>query len=347
MEKERKRVAAQKEREERDKRLFAEKVVASRLRSEQSRAGAYSRDSGTTSGLLVSTPAHLRDTERNSSRASKLYSSNPAQYSSHRVDDTSSGSSRPPSLSRAPYPTSPDHGSRPASMYSNTSSEDMRLSPGSRRDSYASLSGSTRSSMVMSYPMHPMWAGSHQSLNAMQMQMVPNYAAFSAVNDVPLLPPNAPFMKQSRQSSSPDRSRRSSTHSQSSESRGPNRSSTSLTSEKSPTSPQWPNHRRQSTGNVVKGSDRASVHSQQSSSLRHRPAHPPSSHSQPHLPRGRPPLPNYPSSPQASSNPWTALPTQTGNTPTAMPPSSYSLPRNRSSGFVGPAGQDWRSTLIS
>ncbi|KAF6762259.1 hypothetical protein DFP72DRAFT_1061526 [Ephemerocybe angulata] len=363
LERERKRVAAQKEREERDKRLFAERVVASRLRSEQSRAGAYVTESGSSSSLLVpsATSGNLRDAERNSPRASKVYPSKHGEASSQRVDGSSSGSSKSPSLRPSPSPVpqqSTGSRSRPPSTYSNTSSDDMRPSSGSRRNSYAnSLNGSMRSGMTVPYPAmySPMWAGSHQSLNPMQMQMVPNFAAFAAVNDMPLLPPNAPFMKHSRQPSpsSDKRSDRTSSHSR--ERRDANRnSSASSTKEKSgspASTSQWPNHRRQSSGDSKASGKSSKVypqHTGESSSTRHRPT-PTTSQSTPQMmSRGRPPIPSFQSTPPVS-NPWTALPSQTGYLPRAMPTSSYShsLPQNRNSGFVGPMGHDWRSTLIS
>ena len=353
MERERKRVAAQKEKEERDKRLYAEQVAASRLRSEQARAGAFTINSGGSSTLLVPPLNHSRDAERNQTRSSKGYPSR----QDGRIDDnrSSSGSSKAPSLSPA-SPQFPQHSLRPASIYSTGSSEDLRLY-GSRRNSFAnSVNGSIRS-MTVPYPVaYPMWSGSTQSLNVMQVPMIPSFQALATAPDMPLLPPNAPFMKQSRQSqhAGDPNSNRSSSRSNERDPgrRYSNASSSSLhRHDKSGTSPSSPSdsrptHTRQPSAESWR--TRASSQTQQPqrpSLATIQPKSPPlKSHTLPSRGRAQPSFIN--SAPQVPS-PWTALPSRSGTLPTAMPVSSYTHMQGRGAGFNGQMGHDWRSTLIS
>ncbi|EAU84838.2 hypothetical protein CC1G_00357 [Coprinopsis cinerea okayama7 len=344
-EREQKRLAKEKERKEREQRLYADQIAASRQRSEQARAGAYALSSSSSSSLLVSPLATSANPERNSPRTMpSSYSSPRREPSEFGVHGSSSGGSRP--------------SSRPASTYS-VSSEEAR-SPGSRRNSLTpSMNGSMRG---MSHP-YPTWSGSSQSLSS--VPVMPQLAAFAAANnDMPLLPPTAPFMKQysNRQSSpGPDSRRGASSSSERRQSSGSlnslaqshrNHSSTSLRRESAnpasptPSSPQRSdfrpsNHVRQGSGDS-RNSKRSST-----SQLRPKPAQ---SHSAPSVNRGRPAISSFHTNAYSpGSSPWTALPSRSGTIPTAMPVSPYSHSSNRSStmGGFGPMGHDWRSTLIS
>ncbi|TFK23250.1 hypothetical protein FA15DRAFT_687957 [Coprinopsis marcescibilis] len=189
--------------------------------------------------------------------------------------------------------------SRPPSIHS-TSSEEVRPSPASRRSSFA-----------------PSRAGSSPNLAAF---------AFFPANDMPLLPPTAPFMKRDSRQRSPDSHSSSSERRQSSSSLASshrNSSNSSLRRDSfvppSPTLPSSPRpgHVRNSSGDSRRSS---ATHS--------------------HPPRGRPQLSTYHTSPTPS--PWTALPSRNGSIPTAMPTYAHnSFPRS------APMGHDWRSTLIS
>ncbi|KAH6914844.1 hypothetical protein BKA70DRAFT_556447 [Coprinopsis sp. MPI-PUGE-AT-0042] len=321
-ERERKRIVAEKEKKEREKRLYGEQVAASRQRREQSRAGAYAVSSSSSSSLLVPPLATSRDSERNRLQPSS-YSSPRRETSEFGVQGSSSGGS--------PF------SSRPASTYS-ASSEEVRPSSNSRRNSVTpSMTGSMRSMpsamRTMTYP-YPGWTG-----GGTFMPPMPQLAAFAAVNnDMPLLPPAAPFMKGSRQSSADSRDRRQSSGSFNSVS-SRNHSSSSLSRE--PASP--PSSHRQSdyrSSSHVRQGSHDSRHSKRSSTVQPRP--PPSASVSSHS-RGRPSLSHV----QQAPSPWTALPSRSGGIPNAMPVSPYTHTQNRSSTFVGPMGHDWRSTLIS
>ena len=178
------------------------------------------------------------------------------------------------------------------------------------------------------------------------MPPMPQLAAFaSANNDMPLLPPAAPFMKTSRPPSLDSKDRRQSSGSLGSVS-SRNHSNSSLRGD--PTSPtsSYSQSDYRSSSHTRQGSH-DSRQSRRSSTVQPRPQPSTSSSSQS---RSRPSLSHSASSShvQQASGPWTALPSRSGAIPNAMPVSPYTHSQKRSSSaFVGPMGHDWRSTLIS
>ncbi|KAF9008977.1 hypothetical protein BDQ17DRAFT_91448 [Cyathus striatus] len=354
MERERKRLAREQEKKERDRRLYADEVAAARLRRESFRAGMVSNASST---LIPSSSssASLGDTESNRLRDSTKRQSHAPQLSRKEVSDTalptistshsylhpqgsSSGGSRPPS--GAYSPASVSH-SRPPSTYSHSSDEVRQIGvvgASSKRNSLAaSVSGSYRPAPERSWTM-PNWGGSTQSLHVVPpVPPVPDYLS------MPLLPPTAPFMMMQypkRQSSpspgSSSGSRRGGSANSSSErvnhhyqqahpqqrqhSQSPHHSS----------SPHRPAHERRSSDDSRRSSI-PPIPSQGSQSTRSRSR---SSTVQP-SPRGRMTHPMQQQ--QQQPNPWTALPSQLGRPPVAMPVSSYShgnmgTPRSTSGG---------------
>ena len=232
LEREHRRQTLEKEKREREKALYAETIAATRLRRETNKAGGL-LSSNTTNLLLPSSPSFtsLRDSERNkppeSRRLSRLHDppsslSIPRRQASdsalpinshahtHYPSDSSPSSSRPPSMSHSPSPVSPGghgHDSRPSSTHSanTSSSEEIRQQGRSRRSSLTaaavaahSANGSAfgRSPMIVSYPT---WSGSNPNLQ--YIPPVPPFPDF--VQDMPLLPPTAPFMKHSLKKGSP------------------------------------------------------------------------------------------------------------------------------------------------
>ncbi|CAA7259844.1 unnamed protein product [Cyclocybe aegerita] len=440
LEVERKRVAAEKEKREKEKALYAEAVTAARMRAETTRAGGIPSLNATTSAnLLGPSPSFtsLRDSERNRPPDSRRYSarsphdslpvpalprreaSDPVSPSSyfHYPSDSSPTSSRPPSIGHSPV--SPH--SRPPSTYSahTSSSEDVRQQSGSRRNSTTAavaagaigmgvggMNGGMGMGIGMGVPSmyglppmimsYPTWTGSNPNL-----QYVPPVPAFpDFVQDMPLLPPTAPFMKQpyerrSSRNSSPGpslspSSRRGSFNSSTERVNAMSGSPASMSrnssgqrlsvsasprkSDPTPTSSR-PTHSRRgsgdSRGSYTHHSAVPTSHSQHASNSSSRPPPPTTSRSQPVISRGRPPLPHPVKSstmplPQPKSvspgssqflqapSPWTALPSQTGRVPTAVPVSPYSHnlnspPRSGGDGGSGATGgsSGRRQTVIS
>lgn len=376
--------------EERRSKLYAEEVAASRARRESSRAGispSGSSGPGGTGLVQSASSTSLRESERNRRAESKrhsysrpLYDSTPSQarkqFSDPNVQNTSppslsphhSGSpanSRPPSIaSHSPTMNSQRNssqvylpsGSRPPSLYMS-SSEDVRL----RRDSGSVHSGAPHRNSVASTSGRP--PSEHRSSSYSNMWVnvgnpsllppVPPIPPFAAM-DMPLLPPTPPFMLQqyprprSQHSVSPARSsERMSVHYSSSSGR-PSPSPSRHEYHSNPPSPSQsrqptaPTHQRRSSGDT---SSRSSHHDPR--------PHPVSSHSQPYPPvsRGRMPHPASNSYLQLPS-PWTALPSQDGSLPVAMPTSTPQYTRAQSHGSfngssTGRPPPNRRQTIIS
>lgn len=347
LERDRLRVAKEREKRERERRLFAEEVAATRMRREFQRAGGLSSQSNSSSSLLVPSPSStsIKDSERNRPRDSRSYSSNDAHprrdasdpgfitistSRNHNMYDSSSGSSQPhsPASLSGHKPRS-----RPPSTYSahtQSSSDEARHSGGSRRNSVVAAAPGSSSRAYQT------WSGSSQSLHHIPpVPQVPDY-----VNDMPLLPPAAPFMKHSysRQPASPGASDSSKSR------RGTSNSSTQRAS-------QLP--RRQSASSAQ--SDHSPHRSSQSKRGESRPPDTPSGHNISGRPQPTPSFsyPQLPSGPQyvQPPNPWTALPSRTGQLPTMMPMSPLThvgfqgMSQGRGNGMVDAHGR--RHTLIS
>ena len=339
LEKERRRVAKEKERREMDKVLYAETITAARLRREGHRAGTILPSNTTNSSNPLATSsssASLRNSERNRSHTDsrKLSSKPPFDSSSslsiprrdnsdtvhyHHQSDSSPGSSRSPSINHSSM--SPNHLSRPPSMYSahTSSSEEVRQQRSNKRNS-ASPAAAAVSNAPSSYhrpPIvsYPTWSGSSQTLP--QALPLPDLG-----HDMPLLPPTAPFMKHNRGSmgSSPpsaSSSRRGSLNSsnelvnqllplQTTRSSSRHHSSTAVPPPSRTKPERRPTNERRSSGD----STALSIHSTQ-----HQRPTPTSSKSQPVVSRGRPSLPaQYLQTPSA----WPGLPSQNGLMPMPM-----------------------------
>jgi hypothetical protein len=359
LERDRLRLAKEREKRERERRLFAEELAATRMRREFQRAGGLSSQSNSSSSLFVPSPSStsIKDSERNRLRDSGSYSSkstygaHPRGEASdpgfitistsrnHNMYDSSSGSSQPGHSPASLSGHRPQ--SRPPSTYSahtQSSSDEARHSGGSRRNSVAAVAPGSSSRAYQT------WSGSSQSLHRVPpVPQVPDY-----VNDMPLLPPAAPFMKHgySRQPVSPAPSDSSKSR------RGTSNSSTQRAS-------QLP--RRQSASSAQSDHQPfASTPSspRRSSQSKHGESRPPDTSSG-HNTSGRPqPTPSlsYPQLPHGHQyiqppNPWTALPSRTGQLPTMMPmsPSTHvgfqGMSQGRGNGVVDAHGR--RHTLIS
>lgn len=333
IEQEKRRWVREKEKREMEQRQYAEMVTAQRARRESQRAGiipGLKMDDNHT--LLPSaSSSSLRDTERHRSHDTKRSSLllSPSSLAPRRGASESSlspsqaslletSSYRGGSVGCSPSGSNSGQGyqSRPSSMYS--SSSDGRHS--GRQSMIPNSSNMPFMDRAASYPM---WSASNQSVHN-----IPGLAPHpELMNDSLLLPPSAPFMmhQRSRQSrnSSPGRSHSSGSlnaNSATSSSERVNiyRQSTSRSPDAyltpSPgTSPGKSSHVRPGRNDPRNSSAPASVPSRG-------PAHrtrPPNLLS-PQLPR--PQVAQYTQSP----TPWTALPTERGNLPTAMPVSPYS-----------------------
>ena len=340
LERERRRLAKEKEKRESDKGLYADAIVAARIRREGNRAGTIPSNTTNSSNLLAPSPSFtsLRNSKRNkpltdsrkltskspfdsspSLSLPRRDSSDPAYY--HHHSDSSPGSSRSPSVGHSPV--SPNSSSRPPSMYSahTSSSEEVRQQRGSRRNSVTPAGVASVSGAPSSYrrPSYPTWSGSSPTIP--QVHPLPDFG-----HDMPLLPPTAPFMKGSsynRKSQSPGHSSTSSSRRGSFNSSNElvnepwttNASSTSLhhhsTTAVPPTSHTKAERRLTHERRSSSGSTTHSLHSTQH---QQRPI-PTSSWSQPMVSRGRPALPSqYLQTP----SPWPALP-QNGLVPVPMP----------------------------
>ncbi|KAF8913982.1 hypothetical protein CPB84DRAFT_1840750 [Gymnopilus junonius] len=353
LELERRRQERERERRDKEKVLYAETIAAARLRRETARAGGI-LTSNTSSGLLLpsssSSSSSLKDAERNrpttdsrsfsrfphdappsisiprrESSDPAMYPSLPSSYSHQQyLSDSSPGSSRPPSIGYSPVSLNspvPGHHSRPPSTYSHqtSSSEDVRFQGGSKRNSVATAvaagsGGSLRGSpMIVSYPT---WSGSNPNLSYIPpIPPLPDY-----IQDMPLLPPTAPFMKQPYKARSSSSSRNESP-ARGSTSSGSRRGSFNSSSERinqvSPQSPSYlshPNPRRQSSASA---SVRPPHHHRENSGDSRHPSRtnpstpqrptPTTSHSQPIMSRGRSMQPQYLQAP----NTWmSSLPPQ-------------------------------------
>ncbi|KAF8663433.1 hypothetical protein AX16_001003 [Volvariella volvacea WC 439] len=319
--------------EERRQRQYTEEVVAARLRREAQRAGGVPAlinanshnpnpppipSSASTSSLWESERNRPRDSRRPAYETRKEGSemSIPSIYIPNSASpyDSSPGSSQRSSMvDHSPVTPASVRGvslgySRPTSIYSSytqSSSEDVRHRDRSKRNSFASVTARTDYMTP-----HSIWTGSNPS-----MVPVPQY-----MMDMPLLPPTAPFMlHQYPRQRSPGRSSsgssRSRAHTYSTvdgtyqwQSSSPHRpefhsSSSSLSSSnRHPES--RPSHHRRHSGDSRRSS--APIDHSRGSSSRPQTST---------LPRGRSTMP----SPLQTPNPWTALPTQAGYLPTAMP----------------------------
>jgi len=359
LERDRLRLAKEREKRERERRLFAEEVAATRMRREFQRAGGLSSQSNSSSSLLVPSPSStsIKDSERNRLRDSRSYSSksthdaHPRREASdpgfiaistsrnHNIYDSSSGSSQPGHSPASLSGHRPQ--SRPPSTYSThtqSSSDEARHSGGSRRNSMVAVAPGSSSRAYQT------WSGSSQSLHHIPpVPRVPDY-----VNDMPLLPPAAPFMKHSysRQPVSPAPSDSSKSR------RGTSNSSTQRAS-------QLP--RRQSVSSAQSdhqhfASTPSSPHrSSQSKHGESRPPDTPSGHNTSGRPQPTPSF-SYPQLPPGHQyiqppNPWTALPSRTGQLPTMMPMSPLThvgfqgMSQGRGNWMVDAHGR--RHTLIS
>jgi hypothetical protein len=337
LERERRRVAKEKERREMDKALYAETIAATRLRREGHRAGTILPSNTTYSSNPLATSsssASLRNSERNKplTDSRKLSSkppfdpssslsiprrdnSDPAYY--HHQSDSSPGSSRSPSINH-----SPNRLSRPPSMNSahTSSSEEVRQQRSGKTNSATSAAAVSNAPSSYHRPpivSYPTWSGSSQTLP--QVIPLPDLG-----HDMPLLPPTAPFMKYNRGSkgsspSSASSSRRGSFNSsnelvtqllppQTTRSSSSRHHSSTAVPTPSRTKPERrPAHERRSSGDSTALSLHSTQHQQ-------RPT-PTSSKSQPVVSRGRPSLPaQFLQTPSA----WPGLPSQNGLMPMSM-----------------------------
>lgn len=347
MEKERRRIAKERERREIEQRRYAEELAAARLRRESQRAGIIpGLKTDSSSNLLLPSPSttSLRETERNTPRELKRNSLMPHHTGSsssiprREASDSALSPSYPYSLETSSYLTgsgghSPGnsnsghgHHSRPGSMYSS-SSEDGRAS----NKRHSMVSNNFTRSFTDRATSYPMWSGGNSSLT--NIPPVPNIPFLpELMNDFVLLPPSAPFMmhqypRQSRNSSpgpsNSSGSLRGTSANSSSERvnmyRQSSRPKETYSAPPSPsTSPSRPTHVRHGSGD----SRRASVPIPA-------PSHGPASRSQSDSStRGRSKTPHLQTVQGMQylqpPNPWTALPTQHGTLPTAMPVSSHS-----------------------
>jgi len=312
LQREHRRQTLEKEKREREKSLYAETIAATRLRRETHKAGGL-LSSNTVNLLLPSSPSFtsLRDSERNKPPEYRRFSRHPhdppsslsiprrqasdsalpinSHAHSHYPSDSSPSSSRPPSMSHSPSPVSPGgHGldSRPPSAHSanTSSSEEIRHQSRSRRSSLTaaavaahSANGSAfgRSPMIVSYPT---WSGSNPNLQ--YIPPVPPFPDF--VQDTPLLPPTAPFMKHSSRNGSPGpASSPSSRRGSSTERVNQIPASLSRNSSAQSLAPNTTTHQRQGSGD-----SRNTTRSEMTHSNRSRPV-PTTSHSHPMMSRGR------------------------------------------------------------
>ncbi|TFK43442.1 hypothetical protein BDQ12DRAFT_718662 [Crucibulum laeve] len=360
VEREQRRLAREKERKEMERRLYQEEVAASRLRREMHRAGGVPSVNSSNNLLVPSaSTTSLAEPERNRHRESRRYSQAPSLPRRETSDNgylaistsqshihqqgSSSGSSRPPS--GAYSPASANH-SRPASTYSaqtQSSSEDVRPSGGSRRGSYvASAAGSSHRPQPDRAWSMPLWAGSNQSLQP--VPPVPPMPYLYMHDGMPLLPPTAPFMMQQRPSrnSSPgpstsSGSRRGGLGSANSSAERVNQLSKQNRPQQHRQSSASPRH--SASPSPASSSPHRSTHERHPSGGSRRSSMPVSQHhdrglvssSQTQtqaqtLSRGRAPHPGRSSSAQQLQmpSPWTALPSQYGTLPQAMPVSPYS-----------------------
>ncbi|KAF5363888.1 hypothetical protein D9756_000456 [Leucocoprinus leucothites] len=351
---ERKRLLKEKERKELEQRQYAELVASARLRRETQRAGIIPGLKVDSNGsLLAPSPSttSLRESERNRPRESRGSSlmphhtgsstsiprrdaSDSALHPSHFYSFENS-SYRAGSGGHSPGGSASGHGhqSRPGSMYSS-SSEDGWLN--SKR--HSGMSNSFTRPLPDRMSSYPTWSGSNHSLHNSPSVSIPPVPSFplmpELMNDFVLLPPSAPFMmhqhgRQSR-NSSPGRSTssgslRGGSPNSSSERINPSRQSLVRPKDLALPSPSTslshvdsqPMHTRSGSTDSrrasmpVPVSNRSSAPRSQSNSLS----------------RGRPILPHAQTvqgiQHVQSSSPWTALPTQWGTLPTAMPMSPY------------------------
>ncbi|KAF9268062.1 hypothetical protein L218DRAFT_593330 [Marasmius fiardii PR-910] len=301
--------------EERRVRLYAEEFAAARQRAEDQRNGM--RVSNT------STP--LRDRADRNAQESRRYSrlpyDNPPSPRNQGSEPTtpsphtsSPSSSRPPSIagpSGGNKPQSSSH-SRPSSFYSNYTNSSEDIGPNLRPTRDRSWTAPVRNGSTSSLFLPP---------------SVPLLPALPAIfpTDLPLLPPNAPFMTmnsyshpQSNQSRSPSSSsrqsiqRNSSTESMDMQSHSrsgasPRTSFVSHSQTASSSSTRRPNHQRRTSDD--------SNRFRRSSNPSHPHIRPSNSHHS--LPRGRSQHPTY--NAPMTPNPWTAMPSRTGTLPTVMP----------------------------
>ncbi|KAF8621657.1 hypothetical protein AX15_007671 [Amanita polypyramis BW_CC] len=322
--------------EERKQDSYLEQVAATRLRREANRAGA----SGGTASAVATTSslASLRDSDYSSKfrevrhRSGPVYDVPPVSRSASSNPGTpahsSSGSSRSPSVTGQPTASSGEKRSsiRSASQYLTHPSGDLPFGARNRRDSAASL---THRPPALRNSTYPMWTG---GLPVLPVPVMPPYMMPidpSLTMDTPLLPPVPPFMMQQHSRRS---SRQSSPgHSNSSSSRmGTSINSSSERVDQSSRfghsiSPS-PSSSRSSGFFTTPSVHRSGV----SDAELRRASMPPqvtnnnhvsATRSQP-LPSSRSSRGKFQSVSQQQiqlSNPWTALPTQTGRLPIAMP----------------------------
>ena len=360
LERERRRLAKEREKKELDKALYADAIVAARMRREGHRAGTI-LPSNTTNPLIQSpSVTSSRNSERNKPLTDSRRLSFKPPFDSpptlsiprrdldspyyHHQTDSSPGSSRSPSINHSPVSLS--YPSRPPSTYSahTSSSEDVRHQRNTKRDSVTATGVATTNSGPSSYhrpPMgssYPTWSGSSQTLP--QVPSMPDF-----VHDMPLLPPTAPFMMSNRKSKSPgstSSSRRGSINSSNERvnqllpsTRTASTSSRHHSSSPVPLSSYSTPEKRSTQGRRFSGdSTTLSLHSTQH---QQRPT-PTTSWSQPTLSRGRPALPSSSQYLQAPSS-WPVLPSQNGLMPMPMPmPMPMGYPVNAYPMLMYPTG---------
>ena len=353
---EQRRLAKEKEKKTMEQRQYAELVASTRFRRENQRAGIIPGLKLDSNGnhLAPSHPtASLRESERDWPREPQRNPLMPHHTSSStsipRRDASDSALSpshlySPETSSYCSGGYSPggstsghDHQSRPGSMYSS-SSEDGWLN--NKRHSVLS------NNFTRPFPdrtnLYPIRSSSNQSFHSNSPALIPqapNFPMQEMMNNFVLLPPSAPFMKYQHgrysRNSSPGRStslgslrgispnsssdriihsRQPSGRLKDSASLSPSTSLNSINSGSTHMRSYSPDMRRASM--PAPGTNRGSTN---------RGSAP---HSQPgSLPRGRALTPHSQSvqdiQQTQSPNPWTALPTQRGHLPTAMPMSPY------------------------
>lgn len=331
IEEENRRWSREKEKREVEQRQYADLVIAQRGRRESQRAGiipGLKMDENHV--LLPSTSSlSLRDTERHRSYDTKRSSPGPSFSAPQRGGSETSlalsqaslfetSSHRGGSIGYSPNGSNSGQGyqSRPSSTYS--SSSDGRRS--GRQSIIPNTPGMPFMDRAASYPM---WSASNQSIH--KTTSVAPYPEL--MNDSLLLPPSAPFMMHQRprqsRNPSPGRSHSSGSLNVNSASSSSERINTThrQSTPRSPdaylnlpgTSPGKSSHIRPGRCDSRNSNPPAPVPSRGSAHHTRSPNLP-----SPQLPRTQ--AAQYTQSP----TPWTALPTERGNLPTAMPVSPYS-----------------------
>jgi len=294
--------------EERKKKMYQDEVLASRNRREIQRAGHTLPSSPSPPERRNDTGRYLRpsyDNRREKSDSVVAKSANEISQSTRAVNSMRNSSRELSSSS---------HGSRPPSLHSNATDmrpEDMQAARSSVT-SFSSLRSAPNSAATLSMPV---WQPNYFFNPAMGFPMSP-YGM-----EMPLLPPNAPFMGHS--------SSRPRSHHSSSNSPSPTRSqapSNSSSEQIHRSHLEGPVHSNSFPSTPTASKERAK--DARRSSMPAAPKQANSYNSSSHgYSRGRPTVPALPSQyhsqvlaqqQQQAQNPWTALPTQNGTMPTSM-----------------------------